>query len=93
MSKATVTITSDNRLRIESDYDQQFVEDLKAAIPHTEREWLPDAHLWYVDGRHAGKVRELVKEHYTDAWWVEGSRMTDLHTGRVNEQLTFGGLS
>lgn len=88
MGKATITVTADNRLRIESDYHQDFVEALKAAVPHTERKWLPDVHLWYVDGRHAGTVRELVKQHYDDAWWVEGNRMVDLHTGRTNEQIT-----
>jgi len=40
-------------------YDKNVVEALKAAVPHTEREWRPEALTWWVSEEHADAMKQL----------------------------------
>ena len=40
-------------------YDLELVERLKAAIPHTHREWRPDEKRWWVSEEYEGILEVL----------------------------------
>jgi hypothetical protein len=61
-----------------------LIAALKRRIPSDERRW--DGQAWYITRAHEATVIELAKG-FPVAQWVEGRRITDLHTGRTREQL------
>jgi hypothetical protein len=74
------------RLRLTSSYDPLFVEALKRAIPHADREWRERESCWWVEPRHLTRLETLAKT-FRIAERQEGRYTTDLHSGRVREQL------
>jgi hypothetical protein len=40
-------------------YDQDLVEHLKQAIPHTEREWREDQKVWWISLAYENILKEL----------------------------------
>jgi len=45
-------------------YDLDAVEDIKKAIPHTERRWDEDKKLWWVSEAYDAKLCELFPNFY-----------------------------
>lgn len=41
------------------DYDMELVEELKAAIPHTARAWMPENKEWFVKQEYVVVLRRL----------------------------------
>jgi len=42
-------------------YDEQTVEELKRAVPHTHREWKPDEKTWWVSIEFEPQLSRLFK--------------------------------
>lgn len=54
--------------RIAFDYDAELVEALKAAVPHTEREWHPKPVLeWWISEQYEPELRRLFPDFETYA--------------------------
>lgn len=43
------------------DYDQDLVETLKRAIPHTDREWRDDDKVWWVNAKYEVALKSMFK--------------------------------
>lgn len=48
------------------DYDQGFIEALKASIPFNHRKWDPDSKLWWVDDAHFSTALRLAHRFFDD---------------------------
>ena len=92
-----ISFLADGRLVIHSDYDAEFIEALKAAVPHYERDWNqtePDA--WTVAVGHRSIVARLAAQYYEVAEIVEADESgrttyTDLVNGGVRTQESLFG--
>ena len=52
-----------HNLVLECDYDEEFVDALKHAIPIGSRRWLPGRKAWVIDAHYARTVRALVRDY------------------------------
>jgi len=55
-------------VELESTYRAEFVEALKAAVPHTDRRWNPETSLWTFKAFWLSRVTALVRDHYFEAY-------------------------
>lgn len=51
--------------RISFDYDEELVELLKRAIPHTDRAWYPDEKEWWIAEEYADVLERLFPDFVT----------------------------
>ncbi len=49
---------------IQFHYDAEFIEKLKSAIPHLNREWRPDTKTWWVDEVYEDELDQLFVNWY-----------------------------
>ena len=84
-ARACVLTPVAGEIRLDSPDDAALIAALHRRVPHDERRW--DGASWYVTRAHEATVIELARG-FPVAQWVEGRRVTDLHTGRTWEQLT-----
>ena len=68
---------------IESSYCESFIAKLKALVPHEFRSYDPEDKKWTVHPRFTEKIKELAKAHFDRVWLIEGTIVTNLHTGEV----------
>lgn len=56
---------SDQRgTRVDTPFDQAFIDELKGRWPHGERLWDDESETWFVAAGHEEAVEELVIEHF-----------------------------
>ncbi len=73
-----------SKVIIDSSYNAEFVELLKC-IPHSEREWDPEAKTWTVNLKHMRYVQGIAQQCYPNVWEVAPEGVKNLHTGeRIN---------
>lgn len=82
MGNVYLTVTKHN-LVVEAPYKEAFREELKDVIDPIYRAWDKDKKVWLVGKQKLPVVKELLKFHYPHerAYLIEGSGITDLHTG------------
>jgi len=90
MSVCNVVRQSGKRTEVRFDYNMQFVERLKALIPHTNRSYNPKTKVWAIEDAYTSEVVEVAKKYFKKCSLVEvkGDRIitTRLHSGMVEEQ-------
>jgi len=64
MSQAIITEGNDNCLRIDSDYNEEFITCFKNTIPWKKRSWNKQEKCWFVDKFFKPIVLSLLEEHY-----------------------------
>lgn len=88
-SKCQIVVTG-SEVIINSSYNADFVEALKAAIPHTERDWDPIEEIWTTDHKYLERVKQLATTHYGSVWLEGLGAIRNLKTGERIETM-FGG--
>ena len=68
-SLATLRTRHDSdEVELESSYRMEFVEALKAAVPHTDRRWNPEAGIWTFKRFWWDRVVALIQDHFYEAY-------------------------
>lgn len=84
MPQGTYVTVKQDKLLIESPYNEQFINRLKAAVPRENRRWDDDLKTWFVDIGFKSTVIHLVRAHFhRKAYLVENAVVTDLITGET----------
>lgn len=73
-------------IRVQSPYDNDFVEALKGLASYRERAWDENEKCWWFLGHHLEALTELART-FEDAWLIEGNVRINLHTGERIEQI------
>ena len=61
--RARLTESPGGDICLESDYDREFVADLKEAIPFGARSWDASAKVWIIALRYLDALRDLLDDH------------------------------
>lgn len=85
MNKSYCYLTADKNsfIIIEASYSGEFIAKLKALVPSEFRSYDQEDKKWTVHPRFTEKIKELAKAHFDRVWLIEGTIVTDLHTGEV----------
>lgn len=69
-------------LAITSPYNQNFVAELKATIPDSDRKWEPNSKRWMVTPFHGLTVQRLLEQHYGAT-----VSLPTLHSGSQQDEI------
>jgi hypothetical protein len=83
-TRACILTPIAGEIRLDSPYDEALIAALHRDVPRDERRW--DGAYWYITRAYEATAIALA-QGFPVAQWVEGRRVTDLHTGRTWEQL------
>jgi len=67
LSVRSISIAGDSGrtlIGVKSPYHQGYIDELKAAIPHRDREWDPTDRLWWISGGYYNTILNLISKHY-----------------------------
>jgi len=72
---AQATYRWDNRIECQFPFSRNLVDQLKACIPGSHREWVPERKVWIVDSAYAATAIRLMREVFGEVV-VEDQRST-----------------
>ncbi len=77
---ATITKEIDGRLRLETPYDEAFIQAFKHDIPYMDREWVRHLKAWIVEAKHLKKLVSLCEVYWPGEVYVStGDSMADIY--------------
>jgi DNA helicase HerA-like ATPase len=61
---ASIDVDPAGKLLLHTPYNEAFLEDLKAHVPHKHRQWEPKSKAWVIDGAYRESCEKLISQFF-----------------------------